>query len=133
MPGYSAKEKMENLEKRDILASTDHRLNDVRLATSTRDAGNGTPTDLRAGLVLSKIQDDGADDGLYKEFDPDASDGSQLSGEVVILMHDVKDIDTEERQVSALVRGDVKEKALIGGASVDWSECQRINVEKNDL
>lgn len=134
MPGYEGGKHMQELFEYDILARTgDADVTSVTIATSARDDGHSDPTKLRAGLVLGEIQDGGNDDGKYKEFDSTASDGSQLSSDVMILMHEVHDIDVEERLATALRQGVVKEQKIYNGANVDWSKCQRITLSDKEL
>jgi hypothetical protein len=48
-------------------------LHGVAIASATVDAGNTPTTELRAGLLMGKI----AATGLFKQYDPTATDGSQ--------------------------------------------------------
>ncbi len=85
----------------------------VTVSSAARDAGNtGETTTLRPGLVLGLI----TASGLYKEYDPYASDGSETAKG--ILEEQVKVIDEDANATNALgvlfFHGIVSEAALIG-------------------
>lgn len=129
MPGYEAGKHIQEFFEHDILARIgDEEAVEVMIDKTARDAGNDTTTTLRPGLVLGEIQDGSAKDGRYKEFDETATDGTQLSSDVVVLTHQVKDIDKGKKLATVFRQGTLKTKSLINGEDVDWSSCQRFTL-----
>lgn len=89
-----------------------HRLGVVLVSTAV-DTANTPTTTLRRGLVLGKI----TSTGKYKEYDPTATDGSQIP--VGVLMHgrnmlDPRTATAGDRQASILLAGPLKVGSLIG-------------------
>ena len=87
----------------------------IMLDRTALDAGSGLVTILRAGLVLGRI----AATGLYKQYDPAATDGSERAllvlGETVDLMMDSVDGLTPRRQYgTGICHGFLCERALLG-------------------
>ena len=85
----------------------------VTIDKAARDSGHtGYTTTLRPGLVLGKI----SASGKYAQYDPSASDGSEVA--VGILKEQVKVIDSDAVATDAaavlVIHGRVKESALIG-------------------
>ncbi len=79
---------------------------------STRDVGNTGKTDqLRAGLVLAETSP-----GVFKEYDPDATNGQQIAS--AILPHDFKvtDIDNNDtnQNFAVIIGGLIKASKLHG-------------------
>jgi hypothetical protein len=86
----------------------------IQLSGATRDAGNtGHTTHLRPGLLLGQIT---AQPGLWKQYDPAATDGSQIAS--AILLHDANATDflgtNTARWMPALFGGCVKSASIIG-------------------
>lgn len=93
----------------------------VVIDPTARDLGNDEgSTHLRRGLLLGRI----TATGRYKEFDPQASDGSEIEENVVVLAQPVRDIDAAPKEVSCIWAGMLRKPAVVVSA-----EARTINIE----
>lgn len=99
----------------------------VILDTSARDPANTPTTTLRKGLALGLM-----DSGYYKEFDDQATDGSEDDENVVILAHDVEDVDGNNRIAAAYYKATLKSTGIKvssgSNAAPNWADVQRISL-----
>ncbi len=78
---------------------------------AARDAGNTPTTELRAGLLMGKV----TSTGKYKEYDPDATDGTDVVKGILTQPFRVTDVDgtNQDLKVTLLVGGSVNAARLI--------------------
>jgi hypothetical protein len=87
----------------------------ITVSAAAVDAGNTPVTTLRKGLVLGRI----AESGTYKEYDPEAEDGSETAALILVdevdLLQDAVDGATPRDQLATgMQHGVVDESKLIG-------------------
>lgn len=94
----------------------------ITIDPTTRDANSplGT-TYLRAGLILVPI----TATGLYKQFDTNATDGTEDPENAVVLKQLIN-IGTKPVVAAAWSSGNFKSDMLYVGAGFTWSSVQRI-------
>lgn len=81
----------------------------VVIDTVARDANSPEgDTVLRKGLVLCRLDSN----GKYKEWDADASDGSQDEATALVLAHEVRHIDDADQVATAYMRGNFNSDKL---------------------
>lgn len=104
----------------------------AQVSGAARDAGNTPTTELRPGLLLGAIT---AQPGLYKQYDPTATDGSQVV--VGILMVGIKATDNDGTNTNRfcwiMAAGPVKANALIGLDAVARSQMRGRFLFDDDL
>ncbi|MBF84957.1 MAG: hypothetical protein CL489_10900 [Acidobacteria bacterium] len=126
MAGYR-NEEYADTQVDDLLAHTDFQSLPIVIDKDARDQTNDTTTELRKGLVLCKV----TATGKYKEYDNDASDGTEDASTAVILMQPISLNTTDDQPATALVRAIVKADAPIfhdsaAATAFTWGDCQLI-------
>lgn len=92
----------------------------VIIDSSARDNGHlDGATHLRRGLLLGRIDAT----GRFKEYDPQASDGSEVAENAVVLAQEVRDIDEAPKEVSCIWAGMLRKAAVVVSA-----EARTINI-----
>lgn len=103
-----------------------------KIVSTAVDATNTPTTDLRAGLVLGKV----TSSGLWKQYDPAATDGSQQARGVLLSdlrMLNVTSGAVENKTGSILVGGLVKAAELIGLDSAARVQMARMFIFDDDF
>ena len=98
---------------------------------ATRDATNSPTTILRPGLVLGKL----TSGGQYTEYDPTATDGSEVASAILPIELRAQDFDSNnaDRHLLLLVSGFVKASQLIGLDQMARAQLSRQFVFDDDL
>lgn len=110
-------------------SSQDIKRDPVVLDLNAVDAANtGATNELRKGLVLAKL----TASGKYRQYDNDASDGTEDSANAVILMHPVTMDGTKDNIATVAYEATLSEDALIwkdtdAKNAFDWTAVPRLD------
>lgn len=98
---------------------------------ASRDSGNTPTTILRPGLVLGKL----TSGGQYTEYDPAATDGSEVAEAILPIEIRAQDFDSTDadRHLLLLVGGNVKAAQLIGLDVIARAQLGRQFIFDDDL